>query len=245
MELWIARDRNERLYTYSNKPTKRHHDWEGVNASLIRDIKGEFEEIKWEDEEPTKVSLVKVDDKLYVFPEGLPDISPFLSMLGFTNLDTNPFEQVFRGLAKDLSKKIDKEVKEKENKKYEMIKEGNLYRIKALKDFGSIKKGYLGGLIEKESNLSQEGNCWVYKRAKVSSNAKVSGNAEVYHSAEVSGNAQIYGNAKVLENAIVAGNAKVLENARVGRNLVVYGDAKITTNARELAPYTAGILITE
>ncbi len=30
-------------------------------------------------------------------------------------------------------------------KKYELIKEGNLFRIRALKDFGDIIKGELGG----------------------------------------------------------------------------------------------------
>lgn len=40
-----------------------------------------------------------------------------------------------------------------------------LCRIRALKDFGDVKAGELGGYIEKEENLSQEGN------AKVSDNA--------------------------------------------------------------------------
>ncbi|EJF74094.1 hypothetical protein ME7_01609 [Bartonella birtlesii LL-WM9] len=34
-----------------------------------------------------------------------------------------------------------------------------LYRICALKDFDDVKAGHLGGFIEKESNLSHEGNC--------------------------------------------------------------------------------------
>lgn len=41
-----------------------------------------------------------------------------------------------------------------------------LYRIQALKDFGTpfgtVRKGDLGGYIAKESNLSHEGQCWVY-----------------------------------------------------------------------------------
>lgn len=42
-----------------------------------------------------------------------------------------------------------------------MIPEGNVFRIKALKDFGEIKAGEIGGLIEQEENLSQDGNAWV------------------------------------------------------------------------------------
>ena len=42
-----------------------------------------------------------------------------------------------------------------------------LYQIKALKNFGNVKTGYLGGYVEKEENLSHEGNCWVDDNAKV------------------------------------------------------------------------------
>ena len=55
------------------------------------------------------------------------------------------------------------------SKKYELTEETietnegiTLYRIKALKDFNYVYKGDLGGFIESEENLSQEGNCWVY-----------------------------------------------------------------------------------
>ena len=37
-----------------------------------------------------------------------------------------------------------------------------LFRIKALVAFGDVKEGELGGFIEKESNLANDGNAWVY-----------------------------------------------------------------------------------
>ena len=83
-------------------------------------------------------------------------------------------------------------------KKYDLIREGNLFRIIALKDFGFIKKGELGGLIEKESNLSQKNECWIHENALVSGNALVSDDALVSGDAEVSGNALVFGYAKVL-----------------------------------------------
>ena len=52
-------------------------------------------------------------------------------------------------------------------KKYElttdtkMVLGRKLFRIKALVSFGNVKIGDLGGYIEKEENLSQEGNAWV------------------------------------------------------------------------------------
>jgi hypothetical protein len=42
-----------------------------------------------------------------------------------------------------------------------------LKRLEALRDFGDVKKGDLGGWIIDESNLSHEGNCWVYDESTV------------------------------------------------------------------------------
>ena len=83
-------------------------------------------------------------------------------------------------------------------KKYELTSETKivfghiLYRIKALSSFGYVSAGDLGGFLESEKNLSQNGNAWV------------SGNARVYGSAEVSGSAEVYGNARVSGNAEVS-----------------------------------------
>ena len=43
-----------------------------------------------------------------------------------------------------------------------------LFRIKSLISFGNVEEGELGGYVEKEENLSHEGDAWV------------SGNAWVY-----------------------------------------------------------------
>lgn len=40
-----------------------------------------------------------------------------------------------------------------------------LFRIKALIAFSNVKKGELGGFIEKEDNLSHSGDAWVYDNA--------------------------------------------------------------------------------
>ena len=82
------------------------------------------------------------------------------------------------------------------SKKYELTKETKtlagstvLHRIRALRDiprFG-VKAGELGGFVEGENNLSQDGDAWVSGDAEVSGDAKVYGNAEIYGDAEVSG----------------------------------------------------------
>ena len=62
-------------------------------------------------------------------------------------------------------------------KKYELTEQHpdtGLWRIKALRDFGNVAKGDIGGWIEGEKNLSHEGDAWVYGKAEVSGDARVS-----------------------------------------------------------------------
>ena len=94
-----------------------------------------------------------------------------------------------------------------------------LFRIKSLVDFGDVKAGAIGGYVEREENLSQNGNAWVY------------GNARVYGDAWVYGNARVYGNAEVYDNARVYGNACVYGEAWVHGNAWVHGDAEVSVDA--------------
>ena len=102
-----------------------------------------------------------------------------------------------------------------------------LYQIEALKDFGDVKAGDLGGYIESEENLSQYDIAWVYGDAQVLGNAQVFDNARVYGNACVFDNARVYGNACVFDKAEVYGNALVYDNAQVLGNARVFGDAQI------------------
>ena len=102
--------------------------------------------------------------------------------------------------------------------KYEMLQDDKievsghiLYRIKALKDFGDVEAGDLGGYIEGEKNLSHRNNCWVYD------NAYVCGNAYVYDNAYVCGNAYVYDNARVCGDAYVCGDARVCGEAKINK----------------------------
>ena len=123
-------------------------------------------------------------------------------------------------------------------KKYELLKDdaiksnwSTLYRIRALRDFNDVKRGDLGGYIEKETNLSHDGNCWVSDNARVFGKARVSGNACVSGTAQVSGNVQVSDNARVSGNACVSGDAKVSDNARVFGEAWVSGDVRVSDNA--------------
>ena len=106
-------------------------------------------------------------------------------------------------------------------KKFELTTESitflgrTLFRIKALISFGNVKEGELGGYIEKEGNLSHEGNAWVCGDARVFGNAWVFGDAEVCDNAWVYGNARVFGDAEVYDNARVFGDAWVYGNADI------------------------------
>mgnify|MGYP000626886264 FL=1 len=107
-----------------------------------------------------------------------------------------------------------------------------LYQIKVLKDFGDVKAGDLGGYIEKEENLSQDGIAWVFGNAYVYGNARVYDDAYVYGNTLISGNAQVFGNAYVYDNAQVFGNACVFGDAKVFGNACVYDNAEVFDNAQ-------------
>jgi len=119
------------------------------------------------------------------------------------------------------------------NKKIQTACDKTLYRIKALVDVGCyVKAGELGGFVEKEANLSHDGDAWVSGDAKVSDDAEVFGNAWVRDNAKIFGDAQVYGNAEVFDNAQVFGNAKVFGKAWVVDTVEIYGDACVFGKAK-------------
>ena len=80
-----------------------------------------------------------------------------------------------------------------------------LHRIKALISFDDIKKGEIGGWIEKEENLDHHGNAWVSGNAWVWGDAWVSGDAMAFGNSKVFGKARVFGNTVVSENTILKG----------------------------------------
>ncbi|SRR6266436_2843407 len=138
-----------------------------------------------------------------------------------------------------------------DQKKYELVPDRQivvagttLYRIRALKDFGNVKAGDLGGFVASERNLSQEGTCWVadeaqvYDDAAISDDAQIYGRGRVYGRARVSDKGQVLGNAQVFEHGwvfksgVVFDNAKVFGAAQVRDNGLAYGDSEIFDDVR-------------
>lgn len=85
-----------------------------------------------------------------------------------------------------------------------------LKQIVCVTSFASVLVGDIGGWIQSERNLSQNGNAWVY------GDAEVYGDARVYGDAEVCGGAWVYGDARVCGNARVCGDAEVLWISKIG-----------------------------
>lgn len=123
-------------------------------------------------------------------------------------------------------------------RKYEFIEEKVigcdilLHRIQAVRDFGDVKCGDIGGWIESEENLSHEGDCWVsddamvYCNAQVCDDAVVSQNAIIYETACVCESAKVYGKSYIYGNATISGNAKVFDKAQI------FGEACVTEDAQ-------------
>ena len=128
-------------------------------------------------------------------------------------------------------------------KKYKFTEETRIYngrllhRIVAIRDFSSIIAGTKGGWIEKEDNLSHEGDCWVSDeaivcdKACVFENAIVAGNAIVEKCGHVFGYARVSGAALVGERANVYGNSMIGMDAVIDGNVFIYGRARVSRSA--------------
>jgi UDP-3-O-[3-hydroxymyristoyl] glucosamine N-acyltransferase len=125
------------------------------------------------------------------------------------------------------------------NKKYELTDETlgvgttKMYRIRSLRDFSDVKEGDLGGYIESESNLSHDGNCWVYDEAQVFAGARIYDNAiiaryaKAFYGAEIFENARVCGATVVFNKGKVYGSAQTFNNVSVINGAVVHSTAKI------------------
>ena len=102
-----------------------------------------------------------------------------------------------------------------------------LYRIRALRDFGDVKVGDLGGFIENETNLSHQGNCWVYDNAKVFEKAQVFNDGKVIGNAKVCGKIMIKDFAQIKDNVIITGGGLIIKDyAEISENVYLIASNK-------------------
>ena len=125
-----------------------------------------------------------------------------------------------------------------------------LHRIESLKDFTlingkEIHKGDLGGWVENENNLSQEGLCWIYEECKMYENARRSGNSighensqqfgcsQQYENSQQYGASQQYGNSKQFEHSLQFGNSRQYGNSQQYGNSHQYGNSQQYENSQQ------------
>lgn len=105
-------------------------------------------------------------------------------------------------------------------------------RIKALRDFGAVKAGDLGGFVETEDNLSHEGQCWLFQDAAALGKARVTQNAKLCQKARVFGKAEISGEAFLTDTSFVSGEAKVEGSSLVEGSSAIEDRATVTGTAQ-------------
>ncbi len=106
-----------------------------------------------------------------------------------------------------------------------------LHRIRALRSFGSVHKGDLGGWIEHKRNLSHRGLCWVSGEAKVLGAGRVRGDAVLYGSVIVRDHGEVGGSAEILNDAEISENARIDGEAWVGGKAQIGGYARVRDHA--------------
>jgi NDP-sugar pyrophosphorylase family protein len=98
-----------------------------------------------------------------------------------------------------------------------------VFQIKALRDFGDVKAGDIGGWISSPECLDlYEGNCWVEPNAIVSEST-VRQNAIIKDNAVVDELADVAGEAIIKDNAKISGSVRVCNQAVVGGNTLITG----------------------
>lgn len=115
-----------------------------------------------------------------------------------------------------------------------------LYRIEALKDFGNVKKGDFGGYVEKETNLSQDGNAWVYSNPPAFEESVPLASTRVFGDVRVEGDAQIRDSSWVRDNARITGSAIVRGKSVIGGNVKLGGTVKVNGGNDTVGVYMDG-----
>ena len=102
-----------------------------------------------------------------------------------------------------------------------------LHRIRARCQVNEqVGPGALGGYVQTEDNLSQDGTCWIYDQAICCEEAVVEDDGRMFDGAVARGRALISGDARMFERAVAEGNSsffsgELKEDARLSGNAVV------------------------
>lgn len=120
----------------------------------------------------------------------------------------------------------------KDNLKYEVLKNDfieydnvKLYRIRALRDIdGLLEEGELGGYIQSNENLDQNGDCWVGDNAIVYENARIRDNALVLDESIIGGLTT------VKDSVLIEGCNIIKGNIEISGDIVISGNNQVCWN---------------
>lgn len=129
--------------------------------------------------------------------------------------------------------------------KYELSEEAAMingvlhHRIRAVRAFSlpngmSVASGQLGGWVENENNLAQEGKCWVTE------NAILSGNCRVEDDVLVRDNGYVCGDALLKDRVIVKDKGVVGHYAKLRGNIIVKETSQVLGYATLNGDFTIG-----
>lgn len=109
-----------------------------------------------------------------------------------------------------------------------------LWQVEALCDFSDVKAGQTGGWVENESNLSQQGNCWIYGSdcvvfggSGVEDDAQIHGESTLCHQAHISGKS-------VVEHSFISGECRIYDAARIANGSQVIAVRGLTADNDKL-----------
>jgi UDP-3-O-[3-hydroxymyristoyl] glucosamine N-acyltransferase len=123
-------------------------------------------------------------------------------------------------------------------RKYTRIKQWNylpdgrkVQRIQAVRSFGTIKQGTIGGFIEEDENLSHYGNCWIADNAIAAGESRVRQNALLKNRARIDDRVLVSDSSTIQEEAVLRDDVFVYGNAVVGFKSFLAGTATVCGHA--------------
>lgn len=128
-----------------------------------------------------------------------------------------------------------------EPKKYEITEIAHhkypwLHRIRALRQVNEqVTAGSLGGYVQTEDNLSQDGTCWIYDQAVCCEDALVTMDGRMYDGAIARDAALVGGDARMFERARAEGNS-CMTSGELKEDARIAGDAVIKQAENGLSP---------
>lgn len=125
-------------------------------------------------------------------------------------------------------------------KKYEIINDGDVKRIKALRSFHVqgryVNIGDVGGIVYDENTLSQEGNCWIFRGNFGFPGARIGGDS-IVDVGEAKLSATGAPNVDILGSSAVVGGKLIFEAERTAADVIVLTEADFEQGA---ISYTKG-----